>query len=202
MRILNAKAHVALGQTFLLTTLLFVAMILGLLPDRDGAVLEGRTQLAEAIAANGSALVTRRDLERLEATLGLVVERNPDLLSAGLTLERVAEGPSVNGVVSLHLGYRGARGCRLSLFVLPLGLELGEQMLDISPGAEAGANRQAVAWQSAGRSNLLLTEGMDPLRFAEIARRVYRASVEQRPFDAETRQALQRSHAQGARCQA
>jgi len=84
VRNFGAKAHIALGQAFLLTTLLFAAMFLGLVPDRDGAVLEGRAALAETLAANGSALLTQADARRLEAVLGLVVERNPELLSAAV----------------------------------------------------------------------------------------------------------------------
>lgn len=129
----------------------------------------------------------------------------PDLRSAGLTLEHLGEGPRIDGMRSLHLGYSGVRGCRLSLFVLAGGLGLSEQLLDLSPAGhstgETASGRQAVAWQAAGLSNLLLAEGMDPLRFTEIARRVFRASVEQRSFDAETRQALQRSREESQRCQ-
>ena len=89
MRNFGAKAHIALGQAFLLTTLLFAAMFLGLVPDRDGAVLEGRAALAETLAANGSAVLTQADARRLEAVLGLVVERNPELLSAAVRRDDV-----------------------------------------------------------------------------------------------------------------
>jgi PAS domain S-box-containing protein len=84
VRNFGAKAHIALGQAFLLTTLLFAAMFLGLVPDRDGAVLAGRAALAEALAANGSAVLSQADARRLEAILGMVVERNPELLSAAV----------------------------------------------------------------------------------------------------------------------
>ena len=84
MRILNATTHIALGQTFLVTTLLLTAVILGLVPDHLGARRQGRAALAEAIAVNGSALVTRGNIRELEATLDLVVERNADILSASV----------------------------------------------------------------------------------------------------------------------
>ena len=126
----------------------------------------------------------------------------PDLLSAGLVLERVAQGPTIDGRPSFHLGYRGARGCRLSLFMLPGSIGLTAQMQDLGAAETQAAGRQAVAWQAGGVSTLLLAEGMDPLRFAEIARRIFHASLEQRTFDAETRQALQRSHSESERCRA
>jgi len=81
---MNATAHIALGLSFILMTLLLGALSIGLIPDRHLAVREGRAQLAEAVAITGSVMVTQGNLRTLEATLGLVVERNDDLLSAGL----------------------------------------------------------------------------------------------------------------------
>ena len=43
--------------------------------------------MAEAIAANSSILITQKDVDRLEGILGLVVNRNEDLLSAALRTE-------------------------------------------------------------------------------------------------------------------
>ncbi|MBW2280468.1 MAG: response regulator [Deltaproteobacteria bacterium] len=81
---LSAKTHIALGQTGLIVTLLLLAAMLGIVPDRLGAQREGRAALAEAISVNGSALVTQGDVSRLRATLDVIVERNPDLLSAAV----------------------------------------------------------------------------------------------------------------------
>jgi PAS domain S-box-containing protein len=84
MQILSPKSHIALGQTFLLTNVLLAAILLGIVPDRDEAVREGRAALAEAIAVHGSAMITRSDLEGLRTTLKLSAERNDDVLSAGV----------------------------------------------------------------------------------------------------------------------
>ncbi len=97
MRPLTAKTHIALGQTFLLTSLLLIALLLGLVPDRPGAVRAGRTALAESVAIHGSAMITRSDLRGLEKTLDIVVERNADLHSVtirrgdGVALVRVGD---------------------------------------------------------------------------------------------------------------
>ena len=92
MRTLSAKSRIALGQVGLVVSLVLGAMFLGLVPDRDSAVREGRAALAEAIAANSSVFVTQADIRRLEATLRFVVERNADLLSAAL---RQADGEAL-----------------------------------------------------------------------------------------------------------
>jgi signal transduction histidine kinase/CheY-like chemotaxis protein/HPt (histidine-containing phosphotransfer) domain-containing protein len=84
MRFLNAKAHIAFGQTLLVVTLLLGALALGLVPDRRSAVRQGRANLAEAMAVSGSAMITQSDLRRLEAMLNVVVDRNSDLLSAAV----------------------------------------------------------------------------------------------------------------------
>ncbi len=84
MKGLTAKFHIALGQTSLVVSLLLMAIYLGFVPDRNTAVREGRAALAETIAANSSAFVSQRDIRRLEANLRLVIQRNPDLLSAAV----------------------------------------------------------------------------------------------------------------------
>ena len=84
MRPLNAKTYISLGQTGLVVTVLLFAVFLGLVPDRLAAQREGRVALAEAIAANSAGLIVQQDIQRLDATLRLVVARNADILSAAV----------------------------------------------------------------------------------------------------------------------
>jgi PAS domain S-box-containing protein len=84
MKRLTAKFHIAIGQTALLVSLILVALCLGLVPDRVGAIREGRATLAEALAANTTAFISQADLRRLEANLRFVLARNGDLLSAAV----------------------------------------------------------------------------------------------------------------------
>ncbi len=84
MKGLTARTHIALGQSSLLVAVLLIALALGLIPDRDGAVREGRAALLETLAANGSAYISRGEVARLESTLQMVVERNPDIHSAAV----------------------------------------------------------------------------------------------------------------------
>jgi len=132
----SAKTHIALGQTFLLGTLLLAAVLVGAVPDRLDAVRRGRTALAEAVAVNGSALVTHGDLRRLESTLAVVVERNPELLSAAVRREggRVlvtvgdhqrhwetrADGLSTDTQVQVPLWAAGQRWGRAELRFAPM----------------------------------------------------------------------------------
>ena len=140
MSFLNARAHIAMGQTFLLTTLLMGALALGLVPDRLQAVREGRADLAEALAINGSAMVTQADLRRLEAGLALVVERNDELLSAGV---RTADGRLLLAV-GPHEGAWTERGddfSTLSQLKVPVwsrGREWGQVELRFEPVSAPG----------------------------------------------------------------
>ncbi len=87
MNFLSTKSRMAIGQVSLLVSVLLTASLFGLLPDRTGAVRDGRAALAEAIATNSSIFITQKDIDRLEGILGLVVDRNQDLLSAALRTE-------------------------------------------------------------------------------------------------------------------
>jgi PAS domain S-box-containing protein len=84
MKLWNTKAHVALGMSSIVGSLVLVAAFVGLIPDRDGALRDGRAALAEATAAGATALLTGGDKRALEATIRLVAERNPEIESAGL----------------------------------------------------------------------------------------------------------------------
>ncbi len=81
---LSTKSRLAIGLVCLVISILLTASLLGFVPDRISALRDGRAALAESIAANSSILLTQKDLIRLEGILRLVVERNEDLLSAGL----------------------------------------------------------------------------------------------------------------------
>jgi PAS domain S-box-containing protein len=84
MKLWNTKTYVAFGMSMIVGSLVLGAAFIGLIPDRDGAVRDGRAALAEAVAAGATALLTAGDLPGLEATIGLVAQRNPDVMSIGL----------------------------------------------------------------------------------------------------------------------
>ncbi len=86
---LSAKTHIALGQTFLVVTVVLLAVSLNLVPDRLGALRQSRATLAEAIAISSSGAIVKGDSKTLKGTLRLIVERNPDIVSAAV---RLADG--------------------------------------------------------------------------------------------------------------
>jgi len=81
---LTTRTYLATGLSFLVASVLLAAAFFGLLPDRAGALREGRAAVAELAAANATALVTRGDLGQAEAMLKFLVERNRAIRSAAV----------------------------------------------------------------------------------------------------------------------
>ena len=84
MRRLNVKDRVVIGLVGLTVSLIMLAFLLGIVPDRESAVRDGRTVLAEAIAVHSTSAVLTTGIQRLETDFKLMADRNPDLLSLAL----------------------------------------------------------------------------------------------------------------------
>jgi PAS domain S-box-containing protein len=80
----SPRFHIAFGLSSLLSSIVLLAVFLGFVPDRDGAVLEGRIALAEAIASTSSVLIKRGDFAGISGTLNFIIERNADLTAVEL----------------------------------------------------------------------------------------------------------------------
>ncbi len=84
MRRLSVKFRVVLGLAGLTVSIVMLAFYLGIIPDKDSAVREGRASLAETIAVHSTAMVTTNNFRALATHFNLMVERNADLLSLAL----------------------------------------------------------------------------------------------------------------------
>jgi PAS domain S-box-containing protein len=98
-KFLNARTYVAFGLAALAASVVLISSVLGIFPDRGGAVREGRAALAEALAASTTALVADRNQSQLHAVLSFVVSRNKSLLSAAV---RKVDGSPVVTVGTLE----------------------------------------------------------------------------------------------------
>ena len=96
---ITTKFRVALGLVGLLVSIQLSALLLGLIPDRQTALRQGRATLAESIALSTSDWITNLEVQRLERHLNVVVERTSDLLSAAV--RRSDETPVV--VIGDHI---------------------------------------------------------------------------------------------------
>ncbi len=74
----------SLALACLTVSLALVAVALGLVPDRYGAIVQGRKAVCEEMAIHSALAIERDDYTAVSLTLSAVQRRNPELLSAGL----------------------------------------------------------------------------------------------------------------------
>ncbi|WP_149498119.1 ATP-binding protein [Roseiconus lacunae] len=81
---LHARTRISLGLICLLMSVLSTAMLLGIIPETQTSIRNGRAHLCENIAWASSEYMSRGEIRRLDSMLESAVKRNPDLLSAGV----------------------------------------------------------------------------------------------------------------------
>src|SRR5579864_2980092 len=86
---ISTALRISIGLACLTMSLLFIAQCLGLIPDRNQAVLDGRKSLCEAYAVNCCLAAQRDDLAMIRAATLAFVTRNEAVLS---TAVRRADG--------------------------------------------------------------------------------------------------------------
>ena len=88
MKGFSTKAYLAIGLSFLVASIVMASAFVGVFPDRGSAVREGRQALAELAAVNSTAAIVPEGAPRVEAMLKFMLERNKDLVSAGVRRAR------------------------------------------------------------------------------------------------------------------
>jgi anti-sigma factor RsiW len=121
----------------------------------------------------------------------------PDLTAAKLFIAHIGDRKNPDGQPALIVGYRGTRGCRVTLLIDPAPRDLGKQAVHFEVGKV-----RATVWRAGTLRHLILAEGMAPQRFKMIAETVRRTSLERLPVDKETRTALAHSRATSPPCAA
>lgn len=123
----------------------------------------------------------------------------PDLSPSKLRLSRL-EPVRLPGRErpALHVGYRGTRGCQVSLLIVPAAAGDTPFPRDLTLH-DAGPSHGYV-WRTRSHGYLLIATGMDEARLDLIARTVQRASLEHSPFGQETRTALRESRERSVPC--
>jgi PAS domain S-box-containing protein len=76
--------RISLGFGCILLVVLCAALTLGLIPDQEGAVRQGRKNLAEAMAIQCTLAAQRGDVSAMEAAVKAIGQRNPDIQSAAV----------------------------------------------------------------------------------------------------------------------
>ncbi|MBV9126001.1 MAG: response regulator, partial [Planctomycetes bacterium] len=84
--------RISIGLVSITLSLVFAAYALGLVPDREGALLDGRKSLCESLAIECSRAVQKNDPAEMETVTRAILQRHPEVLSAGI---RGADGKLV-----------------------------------------------------------------------------------------------------------
>src|SRR5687768_8966006 len=89
MRRISTTTRISIALAALSVSILLIAHAMGFVPDALDASLQGRKSLCEAIALHSSAAVFRGETESVRSAIEAIVQRNKDVISAGI---RSAEG--------------------------------------------------------------------------------------------------------------
>jgi anti-sigma factor RsiW len=121
----------------------------------------------------------------------------PDLSAAKLRIAYIGESTAAGGQPAMVVGYRGTRGCRVTVLIddLPGGLDDKAIFFRVD-------KLIAMVWRAGKLRHVILAEGMAEPRFRLIAESVRRTSLERLPLDDSSRMALARSRAQSPPCAA
>ena len=181
-----------------ITFTLFVAgSVLVLNLDRNSGAdwLARAWQLHRGWSIEGVKAQTRPSLlfaRYAEAVPGAYV---PDLSASRLSLIHAAVVPFPGKRRALLAGYRGTRGCKISLLVFPSLGALGEALSPFRDG-----KNEAYGWRAGALGYFIMSDGMDSGRFRLLAESVRHTSRQHVPFDEETRIALRESRDKSAPC--
>jgi anti-sigma factor RsiW len=121
----------------------------------------------------------------------------PDLSASRLSLVHTAVSSFTRQRQVLVAGYRGTRGCKISLLVFRSLSALGETLSPLRDGES-----EAYGWRAGALGYVIMSDGMDSGRFRQLAESVRRSSRNHAPFDEETRIALRKSRDKSAPCTA
>ncbi len=121
----------------------------------------------------------------------------PDLSASRLSLVHATVAPFSGQRRGLVAGYRGTRGCKISLLVFRSLDALGEALSPFRDG-----KNEAYGWRAGPLGYIIMSDGMDSGRFRLLAESVRQTSRQHVPFDKETRLALRQSRDKSAPCMA
>ncbi len=80
----SPTTRISIGLVLVTMTVLLVADMIGLIPDRSENVLNARRQLCESLAVQWAVLAQEDHLDAVRATMKLVTDRNDDILSTAI----------------------------------------------------------------------------------------------------------------------
>ena len=84
MRLLSTTSRMAFGLASITVSAVLLAGLIGLIPDRDSAVMQGRSRLCQSAGISFTLLANREDFAKVRLGLEALVQQNPELLTAAI----------------------------------------------------------------------------------------------------------------------
>lgn len=132
MRSLPPKFYLAFGLTSLLLSIVLLAMLTGMIPDRKQLALQSRAVFAETVASASSLFLQRSDFKSIRYNLEFVVERHPDLFAASVVRHSDSSNVVIGEVPDIIT--EEIQEARMTVPVLSNdGSEWGQVILDFKP---------------------------------------------------------------------
>lgn len=149
--------------------------------------------------APGGDLGGARSLVRFDRGVAVI----PDLEAGRLTLNALADFVTPSGAIGMAAHYRGTRGCKLTLFLMP-GMEppTADQLPERPLQRVSKAEILSYSWRLGPVGYLLMAEGMSETRMGVIAEKLYEASKSFRMLDDAAKEQLADSRKRSAPCHA
>ena len=101
MRRMFPAMRVSLSLIMAVVSIILLSDLLGIIPDRSTAVIDGRKRIAETLAIQYSLAARKNDYDTIESSMRMLVEHNDEVQSAAL---RNASG-DIEAVVGEHEKY-------------------------------------------------------------------------------------------------
>jgi len=90
---LSPRFHLSMGLASIVTSLLLLAILLNMIPDRRAAVVQSRAALSEAVASSSTLFLRAGDYASIQNHLDFLILRNDEVLAA--TIHRNSDGSTL-----------------------------------------------------------------------------------------------------------
>lgn len=167
-------------------------------PSRSAAPVAMLAAAHTSWLAESDIAHTRALLNPVRASAALMSAYIPNLTASRLEIAHVGFAP-FRERERLVVGYKGNRGCRVTLIVHEVVQEKDDDVTEI-PQFQTHDGKLLARWRVGALDYAMVSTGMSRTRFDLIIGSVAEATVRHAPFNTETRMALMESRANSKPC--
>ncbi len=163
--------------------------------NHGSELLAGAWQIHRGWSIDGVTAKPRSELPLAQYVKAVPGAYVPDLSASRLSLIHATVAPFMERRQALVAGYRGTRGCKISLLIFRSQNVLSEALSPFRDGRD-----EAYGWRVGLLGYVIMSDGMDTGRFRLLAESIRHTTRQHLPFDEETRVALRESRENSMPC--